>query len=70
MRYTVVYSDFFSRGSHTHSLVKILRIDAPSAEAVGMVLGGYGVEMSQVNYIFEGWPKLEGEPTEPEESPR
>lgn len=68
MRYTVIYSEFFTRGSHTHSLVRYLRIVVPAEEAIAMVLSAYNVEMSQVQFIFEGWPKQQGDAAMPVES--
>lgn len=61
MKYTVVWSDFFQVGSHRSSIVRICRLYKANSESWEDALGRYGLEFSQVNYLFEGWPKQDGE---------
>lgn len=67
MKYTVIYSTYRLVGSHTISSVSIARMVVKN-ETFTAALKRYGIEMSQVNYLFEGWPKVEGETNEPTES--
>ena len=59
-KYTVIYSEFYNFGSNRMSDVKFIRIKCDLKE-IEKALNNKNIEMSQVNYIFEGHPKQEGE---------
>ncbi len=59
-KYTVVYSEFSQSGSHSYSIVHFTRIKC-QPKKIESVLNKNNIEMSQVNYIFEGHSKMEGE---------
>ena len=56
MKYTIVYSEIIRRGTMTSTTVKCDRVETNNL--VELIKKQYdGV----VNFIFESWPKLEGE---------
>lgn len=67
MKYTVIYSEYSVRGSHTISFVRHAYIET-NGDTLSTAIERYGIEMSQVHFILEGWLKLEGETDEPTES--
>lgn len=59
MKYTIIYSETFHIGSHTCSVTKYARVDTDDLPALlneDKYKGGLW-------FVFEGWPKLEGEKT-------
>ena len=60
MKYTVIYVESKMIGSHMNSLTKFERIECRENESLKEAL----VRLDLTNFavfIFEGWPKLEGE---------
>ena len=60
MKYTVIYSNYRTVGSHLISMVQYARIET-KGDNFKTAIQRYGIEMSQVHFIFEGWPTIEGE---------
>ena len=60
MKYTVIYSNYRTVGSHLISIVNYHRIET-KGDTLQIAIQRYGIEMSQVHFIFEGWPTIEGE---------
>jgi hypothetical protein len=60
MKYTVIYNEHWNSGSHWHSRTKLRRVERKDYETVKEMLDRE--ELTDIaEYIFEGWPKLEGE---------
>lgn len=58
--HTVIYTESWLNGSHRCSMTNFARIKVysePFTEAVKK----YGISPSDVNYIFVGWPRMQGE---------
>ena len=56
-KYTIIYSETFQVGSHSNSIVskKEIEIDEPLIVSnVEETLSHHGIDINQVNYIFEG----------------
>ena len=64
-KYTIVYSEYWGRGSQRHSVVRSDRIETDNLS------GLIATEKYDCNthFIFEGWPKQEGEDEKREENP-
>ena len=60
-KYTVVYTDRWQSGSHHHALTKMKRVelDCNDSNRLPQIVALVGTE--DVQYIFEGWPKMLGE---------
>lgn len=66
-KFTVIYSNYFMSGSHSHSIVSFLRIQCEEKD-ISTTLAEYNVEPSQVHFVFSGWSQMDGEIVEPCES--
>jgi hypothetical protein len=59
-KYTVIYTDSWMSGSRMQTLVQVKRIQCKKSEPVVDALKRLGL-YDQTVYLFEGWPKLQGE---------
>lgn len=62
-KFTAVYNDRWMSGSHMHALTKFKRVELKSEESVDEMLKREEIS-GIVEYLFEGWPKLQGEDNE------
>lgn len=59
-RYTVIYNIRYNKGSHSYVNIKVKRIEVESNEKlVEQIIEKVG--SPDIQYIFEGWPKMQGE---------
>ena len=56
-KFTIVYSECFTIGSHRSCMVMYDRVETDNLSKL-IIDGKYD---GNVHFIFEGWPKLEGE---------
>lgn len=59
MKYTIVYVESWMVGSHMQSITQMLRSELNTGETILDMLEREGIQ--DPIYIFEGWPRLEGE---------
>ena len=57
-KYTIVYGEWFNIGSQRHSLVKYERVETD--DLANLIKTEERFDCN-THFIFEGWPKLEGE---------
>lgn len=55
---TVVYSDYFTVGSHTHSITAHVHITCERENIKKTLTEEHGIEMPQVWFVFDGHCKL------------
>lgn len=65
-RYTAIYVESWSSGSHRHSITRMKRFQQKKNETVMEAVLAADIEPTSIVFLFEGWSKLEGEPNVPE----
>lgn len=63
MKYTAIWVDSWMSRSQRHSLTKAFRFEVNEEAGIKPKLKAEGI-WDQVVYLFEGWPKLDGEEDE------
>jgi hypothetical protein len=55
-KYTIVYSEYFQKGSHSHSIVSYKKIETDSdmSKDIKDILEKHDICTTQVHFIFEG----------------
>lgn len=59
-KYTVIYTERWMSGSCWHALTKMKRVELPSTENIWQQIIDI-IRTEDIQYIFVGHPKLEGE---------
>lgn len=65
-KYTVIYTERWQSGSHHHALTKMKRVEVDFDEGSLMDQLVKSVGTEDIQFIFVGWPMLEGERNVPE----
>ena len=62
-KFTAIYTERWMSGSHQNILVRTKRFsqDPDTQTVMAAALEDGGVEPDTIVYLFEGWPKLQGE---------
>ena len=60
-KYTVIYTRRWQTGSHWHALTKMERVEIECNESELMPKLVEIVGTEDIQYIFQGWPLLQGE---------
>jgi hypothetical protein len=61
MKYTVIYNERWQSGSHWHCLTKMKRIEIEFNDSNLFQKISNEVGSEDICFIFEGWPKMQGE---------
>ena len=59
IKYTIIYTESWMSGSHRQTQVRMMRAERNKNETVAEMLKRH--DLYNVNFIFEGHPKREGE---------
>lgn len=62
-KYTVIYLQSVGVGSFNTTVTKMRRFSKMASESIGDCFDAFGIY--DPVFLFEGWPKLEGEMTTP-----
>lgn len=68
-KYTAVWNDVWMQGSHQCSVTKICRFQTDRTDVLVALDESKGIFPESVVYLFLGWPIMQGETEEPQETP-
>lgn len=60
-KYTVIYTERWMSGSQYHAMTKMMRVEIDCGDKNIMNQLHELVGTTDIQYIFEGWPLLQGE---------
>ena len=62
-KYTVIYTQHWQTGSHWNALTKMKRVEVDCDDTNRLFKLADEVGTEDIQYIFEGWPPMQGEKT-------
>jgi len=62
-KYTVIYTQRWQTGSHWNALTKMKRVEVDCDDTNRLFKLAEEVGTEDIQYIFEGWPPMQGEKT-------
>jgi len=68
-KYTAIWNDCWMSGSHQHVVTKVCRFQTDRNDVLTAMEEMKGIPADSVNYLFLGWPIMQGETEEPTETP-